>query len=109
MQIHKSNIYFKGDTLEVGAVRGIMYEKLDTGTDFDKFRDKLKAYVEINLDNTKDVLCVITDMEYPMIFFEEDNMSENLDKEEAKSTPKKKRLELALTRYMDREEKLEKS
>ena len=34
-----------------------MYEKLDTGTDFDNFRDKLNRYAEINLDNVKYVVC----------------------------------------------------
>ena len=43
MQIHTADIYFKGDTPEAGAVLGLMSEKLYIGTDFDKFREKLKG------------------------------------------------------------------
>ena len=53
--------------------------ELDLGTAFDKFREKLKGYVEIKFDNKKNVLCVVTDMEDPTKTFEEDNMSEYLD------------------------------
>ena len=47
-----------------------MYEKLDIGTAFDRFREKLKGYVERKFDNSKDMLCAVTDMEYPMKTFE---------------------------------------
>ena len=35
---------------------------------FDHFREKLKGYVEINIDYVKYVICVVTDIEDPMIF-----------------------------------------
>ena len=43
LQLHTAHRYFKGDTLEEGSVLGLLSEKLDTGTDFDKFRDKIKG------------------------------------------------------------------
>ena len=87
---------FKGDTQEVGAVLGLFSEKLDTGTAFDKYREKLKGYAERNIDNAKGVMCVVTDMEDPIKTFEEDIILKYLDEYEAKSILKKKRLELAL-------------
>ena len=56
-----------------------MYEKLYIGTAFDKFRGKLKGYAKRKFENVKDAICVVTDMEDPMIFFEENNMPEDLD------------------------------
>ena len=44
-------------------------------------------------DNTKDVLCVVIDMEDPMKTVKGDNITEYLDKEEAKSILKTKILE----------------
>ena len=79
VQLHTAHRKFKGDTTELGAALGVLYEKLDIGTAFDKFRQKLKGYVEIKFDNKKYVLCVVTDMEDPTKTFEEDNMSEYLD------------------------------
>ena len=49
-------------------------------------------------------MCVVTDMEGAIKMFEEDNMPRDLDENESKSILNNKRLELALTRYMDREE-----
>ena len=40
------NRNFKDDTPEVGAVLSLITKKIDIGTSFDKFRDKLKGYVE---------------------------------------------------------------
>ena len=51
---------------------------------------------------------VVSDMEDPMKMFEDSNMMEYLYEEESKSTAKEKMIDLALTRYMDREEKLKK-
>ena len=65
--------------------------------------------MEREFDNEKDGMCVVTEMEYTMKKFEEKNMMEYLDEEEAKFTLKKKRLESALTRYMSRKEKLRKT
>ena len=59
--------------------------------------------MERNFDNAKDLFCVVTDMEDPMKTFEESNMMWNLYEEEEKSILNKKRLELALTIYMDRD------
>ena len=70
VHIHTSNIYFKGDTPEVGSVLGLMSKKLYIGTSFDNFREKLKGYMERNFDNTKYVLCVVTYMEDTMKTFE---------------------------------------
>ena len=61
VQLNPDHIYFKGDTPEVGAVLGLMSEKLDIGTDFDKFREKQKGYTERNFDNTKEIMCVVTE------------------------------------------------
>ena len=70
IQLHKEHKYFKGDTPEVGALLGLLYKKLDIGTAFEKFREKLKGYVERKFDNAKDVMCVVTDMDNPMKIFE---------------------------------------
>ena len=45
-----------------------MSGKIDIGTDYDSFREKLKGYVEINFNNTKYALCVVIDMGDPMKF-----------------------------------------
>ena len=65
--------------------------------------------MERKFSNAKNVLCVVTYMEDMIKTFEEENMPEDLDKEEEKSILKKKILQLALTRYMDRLEKLNKT
>ena len=67
---HSTHRELKGNTREVGTIIGLFTEKLDIGRDFDKFREKLKGYVEIKFDNTKDVMCVVTYMEDPMKMFE---------------------------------------
>ena len=87
-----------GDTSEVGAVLGLLFEKLDIETDFDKFRDKLNGYAERNFDNVKDGLYLVTYTEDLMKAFEEEKITEDLYEEESKSTPNNKRIELALTR-----------
>ena len=74
VQIHTAPRDFKGGTLELGAVLGLLSEKLDIGTDFDKLREKLNIYVERNFDNAKDVLCVVTDVGGPTKAFEQDNI-----------------------------------
>ena len=40
--------------------------KLDIGTDFEKFGEKLKGYVERKFDNAKYVMCVVTNREDKM-------------------------------------------
>ena len=51
-------------------------------------------------------MCVVTEMNNTMKFVEEKNMRKYLDQDEAKSILNKKRLELALTKYLDREDKI---
>ena len=51
---------------------------LDTGTDFYKFKDKLKGYSERKFDNAKNVMCVVIDMEDPVKIFEDKNTPEDL-------------------------------
>ena len=46
------------------------------------------------------------EMENTMKTFEEDNMLKYLDEDEANSILKKKKLELSLARYMDKEDKV---
>ena len=59
--------------------------------------------MERKFDNTKGVMYVITDMEDTLKQFEEKNMMGYLYEEEENFNLKKKKLELALTKYMDRE------
>ena len=54
--------------------------------------------MERKFDNAKDVLYVVTYMEYPMKIFEWEKMPYDLDEEQDKSIPNNKRLELSLTR-----------
>ena len=61
--------------------------------------------MERKFDNTKYVMCVVTEMEDPIKNFEE-NIPKYLDEDEFKSTLKNKITELALKRYMDREDKI---
>ena len=46
---------------------------------FDKFREKLKSYMERKLDNTKYVFWVVTYTEDPMKTLEDNNILEYLD------------------------------
>ena len=46
VQLHAAHIYFKSNTPKLGAVLGLMSKKLDIGTAFEKFIEKLKGYVE---------------------------------------------------------------
>ena len=68
VQLHTIQRNFKNDTPEVGSLLGLMSKKIDIGMTFDNFREKLKGYVEINIDYVKYVICVVTDIEDPMIF-----------------------------------------
>ena len=70
---------------------------------FGQVQRETKLLRRDNFYNTRDVLCVVTDMEEPMKTFVENNTPEDLDEEEAKHIPDNNKLELALTRYMDRE------
>ena len=81
VHIHAAQRDFMGDTPEVGAVLGLLSEKLDTGTALDNFSDKLKGYMEGKLDNEKDVMCVVTDIENPTKTFEEGKMPKYLYEE----------------------------
>ena len=98
VQLHTAHRYFKGDTLEVPILLGLMSNKLDLGTSFDKFRNKLKGSMERNLHNANDMMCVVTDTDDPMICFEEEENLKYLDEEEANSILMKKILEVVLTR-----------
>ena len=60
--------------------------------------------MEIKSENEEYVLCVVTDMEDPVKKYEEGKMLEHLDEEKEKSILEKKIIELALKRYVDREE-----
>ena len=62
-QIHIAHKYFKGITPEVGAVLSLLSEKLDIGTVFDNFLEKIKGYVERKIYDTKYLMCVVTYME----------------------------------------------
>ena len=92
IQIHKVHRYFKANTKEVGSVLGLLSKELDIGTDFDKFREKLKGYTERNIENATYMMCVVTDMDDTMKKFEEDNVPKYLDEEEVMSILNKKRL-----------------
>ena len=107
VQLHTFHRYFKGDTPEVGAIFGLMSGKLHIGTTSDKFREKLKSYVEINIYNAKYVMCVVMDMEDTIKTFGEYNMQKYLDEGDSKSILNHNRSELEIIRNMDREEKNE--
>ena len=62
--------------------------------------------MERKFDNAKDVLYVVTYMEYPMKIFEWEKMPYDLDEEQDKSIPNNKRLELSLTRSVYREKNM---
>ena len=62
--------------------------------------------MERNIDNAKYMMCVVTDMEGTIKMFQEDNMPKDLDQDESKSILEKKRPELEITRYVDRENKI---
>ena len=66
-----------------------------------KFGEKLKGFAERKFDNEKDMLCMVTEMEDLIKVFKEENTPENLNEDAEYSTLKKKRLYLALIRYMD--------
>ena len=102
VQLHTANRYFRGNTPEVGAVLGLLSKTFDIGAAFDNFGEKLKSYVERYFENVKDVLCVLIDMEDMMKQIEDNNILGYLYEEESNFIPKKKILELSLTRYMDR-------
>ena len=71
VHLHKLHKYFKGDKSEVGAVLGLLTKTIYTGTDFEMLRYNLKVYMERKIDNTKYLMCVVTDMEDPIKTFEE--------------------------------------
>ena len=62
-----------------------MSEKLDIGTAFDKLIEKLKCYMDRNIDNAKDVICFVTYIDGTMKTFEEENIPKDLDEDEYKS------------------------
>ena len=64
---------------------GLMSEKLDIGTAFDKLRDNLKCYMDRNIDNAKDVIYFVTYIDGTMKTFEEENIPKDLDEDEYKS------------------------
>ena len=43
VNLHTEHRDFKGGTPEVGAAIGLMSKKIDIGTDFYRFREKLKG------------------------------------------------------------------
>ena len=51
-------------------------------------------------------MCVVTYIDGPMKTFEEDKIIKDLDEGESKNILKKKRLELTLMVYIDREDKI---
>ena len=59
-----------------------------------------------NIDNEKYLMCVVTYIDGPMKTFEEDKIIKDLDEGESKNILKKKRLELTLMVYIDREDKI---
>ena len=43
VHVHTAHIYFMDDTPKLGVVIGLLFIKLDIGTAFDNFREKLKG------------------------------------------------------------------
>ena len=78
MQLHTAHRYFKGGTPGSRRCTWFTILKLDIGTYFDKFREKLNGYVERKFENEKDVFCVVIEMEEKVKSFEEYNIPEDL-------------------------------
>jgi len=79
------NRKFTGETHELGAVLGLIMERLDIGVLFDKFQDKIKINVLKNFKKAEDIVELIVELKDPTVLFESKHMPVDLtDKEEAK-------------------------
>ena len=73
---------FKGKTLKLNAVLGLITERLDQGVTFNKFQDVLKNYVLKKFHKAKDIVEMVTDLNDPFPNFENKHMPKKLTKTE---------------------------
>ena len=86
--------YFKGETLELNAVLGLITERLDQGVTFEKFLDVLKNYVLKNFHKAEDIVEMVTKLKDPFTNFETKHMPKDLTTTEEGSKLKMKMWEI---------------
>jgi len=68
---------FVGEIFEIDCVISLISEKLDKGTMFEKFLEKVQTYVLKNFDHTQDVLPLFTELEDQIADFETNDLPED--------------------------------
>jgi len=100
------NREFTGETPELGAILGLLTERLDNGVQFDKFQNKIKNYVLKNFKKAEDIMELIVELKDPTIFFESKHILADLTDEDEAKPAKIKMWEIRLKKYLDRKETL---
>ena len=81
-QIMSESRSFVGETPELGAVVGLLSERLDKGVTMEQFQEKLKLYVLKNYKKGEDVVTLVEDLVDPRIDFETKHAPADLTPEE---------------------------
>jgi len=97
---------FVGETPKLDAVLVLLTERVDKGTSFEKFQERLKTYALKNFKNAKDVIGLIINMDDPKADFQMKYAPKDLDVTEANNLFVMKMWKLRAKIYVDREEML---
>ena len=104
---------FAGETLELDAVLGLTSERLNKGTSFEIFQEKLGNYVLKNLPKAEDVIILVSALQDPLSptadpsdSFEIKYCPAEPDETKQKIPIKMKVWEMKIKRYLDREDRL---
>ena len=90
----------------MGAVIGLLSERLDKGVTLEQFQDKLKHYVLKHFHRAEDVIPLITNFENPVDNFEDKYAPADLTTEQEAKPSFVKKWELKYKRFLDHEENL---
>jgi hypothetical protein len=104
---------FAGETLEIDAVLGLKSERLNKGTSFEIFQEKLVNYVLKNLPKAEDVIILVSALQDPLSptadpsdSFESKYCPAEPDETDQKIPLKMKVWEMKIKRYLDCEDRL---
>ena len=98
--------YYKRGIEAFGDMLALKYEKAYLKKFFDVFREKLINYTIKELNNTRDFIVLVQEMEDPKGYFDTKNEPKDSYKSEAKSEVKKYILATRVRQYIDREARL---
>ena len=100
------NCNFEGAEPKVGAVLALKIERMTKKEPFDIFKEKLMNYMGREIENSNDLMCILTTGDNPVDEYEKNNMPKDLTDEEKKSEVRVQMQKERIRLYIMKEDKL---